>query len=107
MPEMISCGCWHGWNLRELEFQHFYAPQLKIEMIIRIVGKWSIDGVLLHYNQGWEVLCLGIVENKLALLKARIPIMAFEGNMGYDRELDEPQTIAHMHAFMESLGLRK
>lgn len=95
------------WNLSRPEFQHFYSPQLKNEMLIRIAREWSLDGVLLHYNRGCEGLSLGIAENRLALLEAGIPVMAFEGNMGDEREFDEIQTVARMDAFMESLGLKK
>lgn len=95
------------WNLSRPEWQHFYFPQLKSEMMIRIVKEWSVDGVMLHYNRGCEGLSLGIAENRLALLEAGIPVMTFEGNMGDEREFDETRTMARIDAFMESLGLER
>jgi benzoyl-CoA reductase subunit B len=95
------------WNLRKPEWQHFYYPQLKSEMMIRIAREWKVDGVLLHYNRGCEGLSLGIAENRLALLEAGFPVMPFEGNMGDEREFDETRTLARIDAFMESLGLKK
>ena len=95
------------WTLSRPEWQHFYYPQLKSEMMIRIVKEWSVDGVMLHYNRGCEGLSLGIAENRLALLEAGIPVMTFEGNMGDEREFDETRTVGRIDAFMESLGLER
>lgn len=95
------------WNLARPEWQHFYSPQLKSEMMIRIAKEWKVNGILLHYNRGCEGLSLGIAENRLALMKAGFPVMTFEGNMGDEREFDEARTIARIDAFMESLGMSK
>lgn len=95
------------WELKKPEWQHFYAPELKSEMMTRIAKEWKLDGVLLHYNRGCEGLSLGIAENRLALIKAGFPVMIFEGNMGDEREFDEAQTLTRIDAFMESLGIRK
>jgi len=95
------------WNLSKPEWQHFYDPQLKSDMMIRISKEWKLDGILLHYNRGCEGLSLGIAENRLAIQKAGFPVMIFEGNMGDEREFDEAQTMKRMDAFMESLGMRK
>lgn len=95
------------WNLSKPEWQHFYSPQLKSEMMIKIVKQWKVDGVMLHYNRGCEGLSLGIAENRLAIAKEGIPIMTFEGNMGDEREFDMPRTIARIDAFMETLGVKK
>jgi benzoyl-CoA reductase subunit B len=93
------------WNLSKPEWQHFYSPQLKSEMMIRIAKEWKLDGIILHYNRGCEGLSLGIAENRLALVKAGYPVMTFEGNMGDEREFDEARTMARIDAFMETLGL--
>lgn len=95
------------WNLSKPEWQHFYHPQLKTEMMLRIAKEWKLDGVMLHYNRGCEGLSLGIAENRLGLLKAGYPVMTFEGNMGDEREFDENVTVARVDAFMESLGVKK
>ncbi|MFQ6109211.1 MAG: 2-hydroxyacyl-CoA dehydratase, partial [Candidatus Aminicenantales bacterium] len=95
------------WELKKPEWQHFYSPHLKSEMMIRIAKEWKLDGVMLHYNRGCEGLSLGIAENRLALIKAGFPVMIFEGNMGDEREFDEAQTLTRIDAFMESLGFEK
>jgi benzoyl-CoA reductase subunit B len=95
------------WNLHRPEWQHFYSPSYKSEMMIRIVREWRVDGVLLHYNRGCEGLTIGIAENRLDLQKSGIPVMPFEGNMGDEREFDKDRTLARIEAFMESLGVRK
>lgn len=95
------------WNLSKPEWQHFYSPQLKSEMMIRIAKEWKLNGILLHYNRGCEGLSLGIAENRLALQKAGYPVMTFEGNMGDEREFDESRTTARIDSFMETLGLKK
>jgi benzoyl-CoA reductase subunit B len=95
------------WNLSKPEWQHFYSPHLKSEMMIRIGKEWKLHGVMLHYNRGCEGLTIGIAENRLALLEAGFPVMTFEGNMGDEREFDRGKTVARIDAFMETLGLRK
>jgi len=95
------------YEINKPEWQHFYHPKLKSAMMLRICREWQLDGVMLHYNRGCEGLSLGIAENRLALQKAGYPVMVFEGNMGDEREFDEPRTLARIDAFMESLGLRR
>jgi benzoyl-CoA reductase subunit B len=95
------------WNLHKPEWQHFYDPQLKSEMMIRIAREWKLNGVMLHYNRGCEGLSLGIAENRLALQAAGYPVMVFEGNMGDEREFDEGRTMARIDAFMETLGMKQ
>lgn len=94
------------WNLSKPEWQHFYSPHLKSEMMIRIAKEWHLDGIMLHYNRGCEGLSLGIAENRLALIDAGFPVMTFEGNMGDEREFDEGQARSRMDSFMETLGIR-
>jgi len=94
------------WNLSKPEWQHFYSPHLKSEMMIRLAKEWKLDGIMLHYNRGCEGLSLGIAENRLALIEAGFPVMTFEGNMGDEREFDEAQTTSRMDSFMETLGFK-
>ncbi|MCW2278174.1 2-hydroxyglutaryl-CoA dehydratase D-component [Heliophilum fasciatum] len=75
--------------------------------MIRIAKEWKLDGVMLHYNRGCEGLSLGIAENRLAIAKAGIPVMTFEGNMGDEREFDEARTMDRIDAFMETMGLKR
>ena len=95
------------WNLHKPEWQHFYSPHLKSEMMIRICKEWNVDGVMLHYNRGCEGLSLGIAENRLALIEAGYPVLPFEGNMGDEREFDEARTMSRMDSFMETLDLHR
>ena len=94
------------WNLSKPEWQHFYSPHLKTDMMIRIAKEWSLDGVILHYNRGCEGLSIGIAENRLGLIDAGYPVMTFEGNMGDEREFDLSKTMGRVDAFMETLGFK-
>ena len=95
------------WTLDKPEFQQFYEPMVKTEMMLKIVKQWHVDGAMLHLNRGCEGLSLGIMENKLDLAKAGVPVMTYEGNMGDEREFDEVRTQARVDAFMEQLGLKR
>jgi benzoyl-CoA reductase subunit B len=95
------------WNLSKPEWQHFYDPQIKTDMMAQIAKQWKLNGVILHYNRGCEGLSLGIAENRLGLIAKGIPVMTYEGNMGDEREFDETKSLARIDAFMESLGLSK
>ncbi|OGF58783.1 MAG: benzoyl-CoA reductase, bzd-type, subunit O [Candidatus Fischerbacteria bacterium RBG_13_37_8] len=94
------------WNLSKPQWQHFYDPMLKVEMMKRIYKEWKLNGIILHYNRGCEGLSVGIAETRLGLIKAGIPVMTYEGNMGDEREFDETKTFARIDAFMESLSLK-
>ncbi|MBM3326487.1 MAG: benzoyl-CoA reductase, bzd-type, subunit O [Calditrichaeota bacterium] len=93
------------WNLSKPEWQHFYDADLKSKMMLRIVKEWRLNGVMLHMNRGCEGLSCGIAENRLAIAESDVPVMAFEGNMGDEREFDEAKTRDRIDAFMETLGL--
>lgn len=95
------------WNLSKPQWQHFYDPRLKTEMMKTIVREWRVDGVMLHLNRGCEGLSLGIMENRLGLSAAGIPVMTFEGNMGDEREFDLVRTQNRVDSFMETLGLKR
>ena len=95
------------WTLSKPEWQHFYSPHLKTEMMARIAREWKIDGVMLHYNRGCEGLSIGIAENRLGLIEEGLPVMTFEGNMGDEREFDESRVKARFDAFMETLEVKQ
>lgn len=103
--EVMRLYC--DWNLSKPQWQHFYDPSLKSEMMKTIVREWNVDGVILHLNRGCEGLSLGIMENRLALAEAGIPVMTYEGNMGDEREFDYARTKNRIDSFMEILGLRR
>jgi benzoyl-CoA reductase subunit B len=93
------------WNLSRPQWQHFYGPEYKTEMLLRIVKEWKLDGVILHYNRGCEGLSVGIAENRLGLINAGVPVMTYEGNMADEREFDEARAHSRVDSFMENLGL--
>jgi benzoyl-CoA reductase subunit B len=95
------------WTLSKPEWQHFYSPHLKTEMMARIAREWKVDGVMLHYNRGCEGLSIGIAENRLGLIEEGLPVMTFEGNMGDEREFDESRVKARFDAFMETLEVKQ
>jgi len=95
------------WNLSKPEWQHFYDPDLKTKMMLRIVKEWKLDGVMLHLNRGCEGLSCGIMENRLGIAKAGVPVMTFEGNMGDEREFDATATRNRIDSFMETLNLKR
>ena len=95
------------WNLSKPQWQHFYDPRLKTEMMKTIVREWGVDGVILHLNRGCEGLSLGIMENRIGLAAAGIPVMSYEGNMGDEREFDLQRTQNRIDSFMEILGLKR
>ncbi len=95
------------WTLSKPEWQHFYSPHIKTQMMARIAKEWQCRGIMLHYNRGCEGLSLGIAENRLGLIETGYPVMAFEGNMGDEREFDESRVRARLDAFMETLGFKR
>jgi benzoyl-CoA reductase subunit B len=95
------------WELNKPEWQHFYTPELKTELMLKIAREWKLNGIMLHYNRGCEGLSVGIAENRLGLMKEGFPVMSFEGNMGDEREFDEVKTMSRIDAFMETLGIEK
>ena len=64
------------------------------------------NGIILHYNRGCEGLSTGIAENRPGLLERGLKVMAYEGNMGDEREFDEQATLNRFDIFLESLGLK-
>jgi benzoyl-CoA reductase subunit B len=93
------------WSMQKPQWQHFYHPDYKSRMMVRIAKEWGLDGVMLHFNRGCEGLSLGIAENALALKKAGIAVTYFEGNMADEREFDLPRSQTRIDAFMETLEL--
>ncbi len=97
-----------NWHLRRTPyFLSLFVPQDKNRQLMRMVKEWKADGVLFHLNRGCEGASLGQMENRLALMKAGIPVLTYEGNMGDKREFDPAQVLDRVDSFMESLGLSK
>ena len=83
------CRMLADWHLCKPEYQHFYHPEYKTKLMDAIARKWKVDGIVLHYNRGCEGLTVGIAENRLGLLDRGHRVMAYEGNMGDEKEFDE------------------
>ncbi|MEE8473383.1 MAG: benzoyl-CoA reductase, bzd-type, subunit O [Dehalococcoidia bacterium] len=84
-----------------------FIPHVKNYQVVDLARYWHCDGVLLHLNRGCEGTACGQLENRLALVNAGIPTMAYEGNMADEREFDETQVLDRVDAFLESLGVSK
>ena len=95
------------WNLSKPLWQQFFDPSVKTDMMKTIVKQWDVDGVMIHLNRGCEGLSMGVMENRLGLAQAGIPVMTYEGNMGDDREFDHGRVQNRVDSFMETLGLKR
>ncbi|MFQ5826486.1 MAG: benzoyl-CoA reductase, bzd-type, subunit O [Dehalococcoidia bacterium] len=95
------------WNLERPIFDGLLMPITRCQHIVALARDWKTDGVILHLNRGCEGLSQSIMEARLALLEAGIPVCTYEGNTADKREFDESQVIDRLESFMESLGLSK
>lgn len=84
-----------------------FAPHLKSSAMEMLVREYNCQGVTIHLNRGCELTSLGVMENRLALVKKGIPVMTYEGNMGDRREVNQQEILNRLEAFMETLGLTK
>lgn len=84
-----------------------FAPHLKSSAMEMLVREYNCQGVTIHLNRGCELTSLGVMENRLALMKRGIPVMTYEGNMGDKREVNQQEILNRLEAFMETLGLTK
>jgi benzoyl-CoA reductase subunit B len=85
----------------------FNHAQPKIDAMLSMIKDWNVQAMIMHFNRGCEGISLHVAESKLAVSKAGIPILAYEGNMADDREFDEVSTLKKVDAFLESLSLEK
>jgi len=102
-----ACTMLADWHLSKPEYQHFYSPRYKIDMMDAIARNWKVDGIILHYNRGCEGLSIGIAETRLGLIERGHKVMTYEGNMGDEREFDETATLNRIEIFLETMGLQK
>jgi len=76
--------------------------------VLREAEQWHIDAVVMPFNPSTEAACgHGIIENKLALEKAGIPVMLYDMSPADPRYFDEARVIEQATAFFESLGMTK
>ncbi|MFQ5827065.1 MAG: benzoyl-CoA reductase, bzd-type, subunit O [Dehalococcoidia bacterium] len=95
------------WELRRIMWLPFYGADWKSQIMINMARDWHLNGVIIHLNRGCEGTCIGVMENRLALAEAGIPVLTYEGNMGDPREVDMVQTLERIDSFMENLGMKK
>ncbi len=101
-----ACRVLTEWSLKQPVWAEFYSPDMKSQLMKRIVKEWKSDAAIIHLNRGCEGTAIGQSENRLALLEAGIPVLTYEGNMADAREFDEARTWARVDSFMESLDLK-
>ncbi|MCK4614615.1 MAG: benzoyl-CoA reductase, bzd-type, subunit O [Thermoplasmata archaeon] len=101
------CRMLADWHLCKPEYQHYYSPEYKTQMMDAIAKNWKLNAIILHYNRGCEGLSVGIAENRLGLLKRGHKVLTYEGNMGDEREFDKEATQKRFDIFLESMGLTK
>lgn len=85
----------------------FYDSEVTSDQMMKIVKNWKAQAVLIHLNRGCEGTAIGQMENRLDLMKAGIPVLAFEGNMGDYREFDVQRTMSRIETFFEALGIQR
>ncbi len=94
-----------GFKLKNGILCRFQDSEKTSEMMINIYRNWKAQAVLIHLNRGCEGTAVGQMENRLDLMKAGIPVLTFEGNMGDYREFDLARTLSRIESFFESLGI--
>ena len=79
----------------------------KSALMLKIMELWKLDGAIIHLNRGCEGSAMGVLENRLDIIKAGYPVLTYEGNMGDVRDFDYAGTIRKIENFFENLGLEK
>lgn len=85
----------------------FWSASVKSQQILQVYQQWHADGIVMHLNRGCKGTGGYLLENRLVLTEAGIPVVAYEGNAADRREFDESQVIDRLESFMESQGLTK
>ncbi|MBI4288035.1 MAG: 2-hydroxyacyl-CoA dehydratase [Chloroflexi bacterium] len=85
----------------------FYSAANKNMQVLQIYQQWRSNGVVMHLNRGCKGTGGYMLENRLALIEAGIPVVSYEGNAADRRDFDEAQVIDRIESFAESQGLTK
>ncbi len=96
-----------GFKIKNGLLCRWYDSEVTSGIMKKIVEAWKADAVLIHLNRGCEGTAIGQMENRLDLMKANIPVLTFEGNMGDYREFDMARTLNRIESFFESMGIEK
>ena len=78
----------------------------RVEGRARLAQDYHVDGVVINNDRGCRGTSVGNMESVLALKRAGIPVIAYEGNVTNPRELDANEYIRRVDSFLESLGLK-
>ncbi|MFC1905394.1 2-hydroxyacyl-CoA dehydratase subunit D [Chloroflexota bacterium] len=88
-------------------FTTWSSCTLRIKYALKFARQFRINAVIMHLNRGCEGAGLGQMETREELIKAGIPVLTYEGNMGDTRDFDYDRTMSRVRAFLESQGLTK
>jgi benzoyl-CoA reductase subunit B len=88
-------------------FNMWSSCTLRIQYALKFARQLKINAVIMHLNRGCEGAGLGQMETRQELIKAGIPVLTYEGNMGDTRDFDLDRTMLRVRAFLESQGLKK
>ena len=88
-------------------FNLWSSCTLRIQYALKFAKQFKINAVVMHLNRGCEGAGLGQMEVRQELIKAGIPVLTYEGNMGDPRDFDLDRTMSRICAFLEAQGLKK
>lgn len=75
--------------------------------LLKAVKDWHCNGAMIHLNRGCKLFATGLMENRIALEEAGVPVMTYEGNMGDEREVDKTKIYNNIDTFMDRMGMNK
>lgn len=92
-----------------------YAPGVRcmnyldcrVQERVKAAEDWHADAVVLTNDRGCRGVSVGNMETSLALKERGVPVMTYEGSSTDPSLFNQPEYMARMDAFMESLGLRR
>lgn len=93
-------------DVTEPPISAMFCPFCRDALAHGLKGRYDYpDGIILHFNHGYDGLSVVIAENRRGLLKRGNKVMTYEGNMGDEGEFDEKATQNRIDIFLESMGL--
>ena len=76
-----------------------------IDMLIRDIQAYHIDGVVAHSNRSCRVLSVGLLDAaKIIREKLNIPVLILDGDHADERVYSEAETMMRIDTFLEMLG---
>lgn len=98
---------------REEALRYLLAPGMGLgymlgdslrDVNMQLVRDWHCDGAVFHMNRGCQGATRSAMESRLALQRAGVPTVIYEGNSSDRRDFNESQAISRLQAFFESLA---